>query len=321
MLLSHSLHSIASLIRGQTLLDPVDCARDLSVVRIMDVSRAALYANNSRAQFLWNTKHLSDIEWGPSLKVVDVGCGTGESTKQLLAQRDDVDYVLAFDASSSMVDYAKEHNSDEKISYVVAGIEDHCLVDKIVSQGAECNCGTFDRVVALNVLHWVKCQTDALRNITSLLQPGGDCLLVIGNRPPHAFLHAKNEILETETWKGLIHDDVNWRHARHPEWAKHNAWRQPDPARGYQQLCEQPGLVVSHSEVCEVTYAFESVEECKGMLQYLLPHSQQVPADLLPQFMEDVYDLFQSLCPKDSDGCCVWNASFLVVHAHKPRPS
>lgn len=284
----------------------------------MDARNAALYAENSRLQFVWNQKYLSEIEWGASSRVVDVGCGTGETTQQLIATRDEVKCVLAFDISIDMIQHAKEHNSHDKISYVTGNVDDMSLLDKLQHQTDVCKRGSFDRVVSLNVLHWVKDQSVAIRNIISLLHPGGDCLLVLASRPPAAFLHAKNGILELEVWKGMTHDDVKWRHGKDPEWAQYNTWRQPDPAVGYRRLCEQEGLVVSRSEVHEVRYTFGTVEECKGVLQYLLPHTQQIPEDLLPRFMDDVYELFQSVCPKDAGGHCVWDADFLVVNAKLP---
>ncbi|XP_062520020.1 juvenile hormone acid O-methyltransferase-like [Corticium candelabrum] len=286
----------------------------------MNSEKAALYAKNSRAQFFWNTAFLSEIAWNRShnTKVVDIGCGTGESTKNLLATRDEVESVLAFDISSNMIDYANEHNSHEKIVYKVGNIEDIDLVTKLEGQAAVCKRGSFDRVVSLNVLHWVKDQTVALKNIVSFLRPGGDCLLVFGSKPSPAFLHAKTEILKSEAWKDMIHDDVNWRHGRNSKWLKYSEWRLPDPADGYRRLCEKERLVVTKSEVREVKYTFVSVEECKGVLQYLLPHVQQIPKELVPKFMDDVYDLFQSVCMKDTNGQCMWHAHFLFVTATLP---
>ena len=61
----------------------------------------------------------------PDLKgkrILDLGCGNGGMSKYFVNQG--AESVLAIDLSVNMINEAKEKNSDEKITYVVLGMED-----------------------------------------------------------------------------------------------------------------------------------------------------------------------------------------------------
>ena len=110
----------------------------------------------------WNAaKRL--IEFKPTDKVLDVGCGTGIITV-LLAEK--VASVKAIDSSKSMIENAKRLNN---INYQVADTTELPFKDK-----------SFDKTVSFTVLQDIKDQDAALKEIKRVTK--GEVLLTILKR-------------------------------------------------------------------------------------------------------------------------------------------
>lgn len=111
----------------------------------------------------------------PTHRVLDFACGTGLVTLQLAPH---VAQVRAIDISNEMVQKLQDKLAVQGVSNVFASQTD--LFDPSLEPGS------FDVVLAFNVLCYVEPGLDVLRRIHSLLRPGGwflsatDCL---GDRP------------------------------------------------------------------------------------------------------------------------------------------
>ncbi len=101
--------------------------------------------------------HLSNDD-----KVLEVGCGTG-STALLLAK--DVGHITGSDISTAMVDIAREKAWDQQVGNVD-------FVRSTVGEHEEPE-GSYDAVLAFNLLHLIKDRPAAVRQIRRLLKPGG----------------------------------------------------------------------------------------------------------------------------------------------------
>ena len=99
----------------------------------------------------------------PDLKgkrILDLGCGNGGMSKYFVNKG--AESVLAIDLSVNMINEAKEKNSDEKITYVVLGMED---IEKIE--------GKFDMVFSSLAFHYVKDYDKLVSDIYNLLDENG----------------------------------------------------------------------------------------------------------------------------------------------------
>ncbi|XP_049524400.1 malonyl-[acyl-carrier protein] O-methyltransferase-like isoform X2 [Dermacentor silvarum] len=106
-----------------------------------------------------------------SQQFLDLGCGAGDFTREwILPSCQPCKRILAVDASTSMLEYAREKYPHEKVVY------EHLDIDDDVSAFLK-NHGTFQRVYSFNMLHWSRDLRRALAHITQLLAPGGECLL------------------------------------------------------------------------------------------------------------------------------------------------
>lgn len=93
-------------------------------------------------------------------RVLDVGCGTGSLTFTL-ASRANVRSICGLDYSAAYIDYAKRRSSDPRIEFRVG---DACSLPFPDA--------TFDRVLALLVLHFVPQPEQAMAEMRRVARPG-----------------------------------------------------------------------------------------------------------------------------------------------------
>lgn len=91
--------------------------------------------------------------------VLDFGCGTGYSTRQL---GESVKTIVGLDYSEEMIKVAELKPKQENVSYQVGSIED-------MTSGQ----GQYDVVVVYNVLHLVDNLDDLMKQMNQLLKPDG----------------------------------------------------------------------------------------------------------------------------------------------------
>jgi 2-polyprenyl-3-methyl-5-hydroxy-6-metoxy-1,4-benzoquinol methylase len=98
----------------------------------------------------------------PEMNVLEFGCGTGSTA---LHHAPHVAHIQATDVSAAMIDIGR-HKAEEaginNISFDQSGVEDFTAPD-----------GSYDLVLALNLLHLLPDRGAALAKIHRLLKPGG----------------------------------------------------------------------------------------------------------------------------------------------------
>lgn len=111
--------------------------------------------------------------WRQRPRYLDVGCGTGNLTREILLNHCGGSSVMVgIDISNEMIDFARQHSQHARLSYDVLDIE---MGD---ATGFGKKYGKFDRVYSFFCLNWVRNKARAFRNIDSLLGDDGQFLLV-----------------------------------------------------------------------------------------------------------------------------------------------
>ena len=100
-------------------------------------------------------------------KVLDVGCGTGSLTFAL-AERTEVSEITAIDYSPTFVEAARRRNTDPRVSVQQADATALPFAD-----------GSFDRALALLVLHFVPDAPLAIREMGRVVKSGGVVAAVV----------------------------------------------------------------------------------------------------------------------------------------------
>ncbi len=157
----------------------------------------------------------------PDMQVLEFGCGTGSTA---LEHASHVAHIVATDVSEAMVGFGRdkaEQAGIDNVSFQQAGVEDFEAPD-----------GSYDMVLALNLLHLLPERAAALAKIHRLLKPGGIfvsstvCLADrmwflrpvipvmqwIGKAPYVTFLRA-DQVLREMTAAGFAERE-HWTHGR-----------------------------------------------------------------------------------------------------------
>jgi ubiquinone/menaquinone biosynthesis C-methylase UbiE len=98
----------------------------------------------------------------PNMEVLEFGCGTGSTA---LEHAPHVAHILATDVSAAMIGIGREkaeHAGINNVSFRQSGVEDFEAPD-----------GSYDMVLALNLMHLLPDRAAALTKIHRLLKPGG----------------------------------------------------------------------------------------------------------------------------------------------------
>lgn len=138
----------------------------------------SLYRSGNSPQLTEATRLLKRVEKGfrrtatQRPRYLDVGCGTGNLTREILLKHGgDFAEMVGVDISSGMIDWARQHAPHPRLSYDVLDIE------KGDASGFVNKYGKFDRVYSFFCLNWVCDKRRALRNIAVLLGDEGQFLL------------------------------------------------------------------------------------------------------------------------------------------------
>ncbi|KAG0438479.1 hypothetical protein HPB47_016996 [Ixodes persulcatus] len=158
-----------------------------------------LYIKAHQLQRAINVKALDLLELSfasandASQQILDVGCGTGDFTRQdLLPRCEPCRRIVATDASPAMVEYARENFPHEKIAYELHDIESD--VSRLVEKY-----GKFERVYSFFALNWAEDLAAAVRNVADLMTEDGECLLVVSARI--CLYRIWRRIVEMDRWK------------------------------------------------------------------------------------------------------------------------
>ncbi|MCC5622346.1 type I polyketide synthase [Nostoc sp. CHAB 5715] len=145
---------------------------------------AQLYQNSPGAQMM-NTlvqqavlSALEKLPPGQTVRILEIGAGTGGTTANLLPQlaTQSVEYVFT-DISPLFLAKARQQFSDYTfVRYQSLNIE------QPIGSG-EFTANSFDIIIAANVLHATKDLSQTITNVKSLLAPNGLLILLEGTRP------------------------------------------------------------------------------------------------------------------------------------------
>ncbi|XP_011685176.1 PREDICTED: NADH dehydrogenase [ubiquinone] 1 alpha subcomplex assembly factor 5-like [Wasmannia auropunctata] len=103
---------------------------------------------------------------------MDVGCGPGDITKEILLPAIGSNaQLIGTDISESMIKYANETFSEKRLQYEVLDIVIKNLPKKYISE--------FEHIFSFYTLHWCSDIRQAFENIYQMLRPNGTMLLSI----------------------------------------------------------------------------------------------------------------------------------------------
>ena len=105
------------------------------------------------------------LEKNNELKILDIGCGTGQLIKEISEHYSTVRY-LGIDVAKNMIDIARRSNNGERIEFKNVSIDDFVCEEK------------FDIIICTHAFPYFPHKNEAMNKISSLCQKGGRVIIV-----------------------------------------------------------------------------------------------------------------------------------------------
>ncbi len=204
---------------------------------------------------------LALVRPAPSMRIVDLGCGTGRLTRELHAELNARE-TIGIDRSPRMLEVAKSDGERAGLRFALGDISQFSSAD------------TFDVVFSNAAFHWIEDHAALIERLAAALAPGGQLVFQVPashDDPSHT-----------------VADDLT---TVAPFAAGFDGWRRPQPVltpEAYARLLYRCGFAEQHVRLVIYPHVLESrddvVEWMKGTL--LTEYERHLPAELFPAFME-----------------------------------
>lgn len=220
----------------------------------------------------------------PRQRYLDIGCGTGELTREILLNHgNDTSNVVGVDISPEMIDYARRYSHHPCITYDVLDIGTGDLSSFVNKHG------TFDRMYSFLCLNWVSDKDRAFRNIATLLKDDGQFLLafLVKTDLQAVWLH----FAESPQWKAYTEGMKHFI-------SSHGTFETKDAAEEYvRRALHQAGLAPKTCHVYTRQVDFDTKQSLMDMMLPLIPFVHaEMPDEQKEDFYNELYGvLYKSL--------------------------
>ena len=179
-------------------LQPAEQARQLANPEGTVGIEVAEYLNKNNREA--NARALALLDVQAASHVLEIGFGNGRAAPEVTRQAADVEYV-GIDISPTMVDEANRFNA----ALVAAGRASFHLASAACMPFAD---ASFDRILAIGVVHFWQDPLVQLREIHRVMRPGGFAIMsALDTRSAFAFARAEFgfHLRSTAEWAALCH--------------------------------------------------------------------------------------------------------------------
>ncbi|XP_075741099.1 juvenile hormone acid O-methyltransferase-like isoform X1 [Rhipicephalus microplus] len=243
------------------------------------------------------------VEPHDKMRILHVGCGTGDFTRDcLLPCCRPCEKVVGVDINPEMIEYARENSAHEKIDYQVLDI------DSDVTEFLSCN-GQFDRVYSFYCLQWLQDPGAALKNIASLLSPGGQCLLMFPATHKPATIWSRLAIMER--WEK--YSEILRKHIPKSHYMKDKEVQLAYMSALLREAQLSPSIFVLSRLV---TFDGWSEHDIIEMHMGIVPINALVTNQERHQLLEDITTLVRKVHAPDCDKSLFWT---YIIMATKPK--
>ncbi|XP_011868290.1 PREDICTED: uncharacterized methyltransferase C70.08c-like [Vollenhovia emeryi] len=204
-------------------------------------------------------------------KCMDIGCGPGDITKDLLLPLlgPNVE-IIGTDISESMIEYANKTFGDRKrLQFEVLDAATENLPKKYISE--------FDHIFSFHALHWCNDIRQAFKNIYQMLRPKGTILF---------YISAFNDMFDVLK---MMAQDI--RFAQYIPDAMRNVapyHKSNNPRKELKESLESVGFTVHHCSLRETSYSEEKSEQFLKSVLSILAFLEDMPGDLIIQYKDEL---------------------------------
>jgi len=123
--------------------------------RFQEMNKAKLYASSNdltiRGSGEGISEYINSMSWKPGDRVLDMGCGPGNVTTEVLMPRLPADFglLIGADMSADMIQYATETYTHSKLRFTQFDLL------KDIGKSSQLQPSYFDKIFCFFLLHWI----------------------------------------------------------------------------------------------------------------------------------------------------------------------
>lgn len=260
------------------------------------------YIQNATLQEKWAAKFFLDHHpLNRNERILDIGSGDGKLTSILAASVPHGE-VVGIDHSESMVNHANTHYDKHhfpNLSFVLADAANPSFYWQQNNK--------FDIAVSFTALHWVKNQTAVLKNVASVLKPGGQIFFRLCSDGEDPIQIIADNLIKQDKWKRYFTDFT-------------------DPMTrfsvlDYKQLLQESGFINTSVHEISEDDILDSYQDLFKMTKSWLPHAKHLPKEKQEAFLNEIVATYKEKYPLSKDGKIHLYDHYLEVHATMPKVS
>ncbi|XP_029679526.1 juvenile hormone acid O-methyltransferase-like isoform X2 [Formica exsecta] len=211
-------------------------------------------------------------------KCMDIGCGPGDITKNvLLPALNPNAVIIGTDISEDMIEFAKKTYGNERLKFEVLDIQTKSLPEKYISG--------FDHIISFNALNWCYDIRQAFENIYRIIRPGGNILINLA--ASHDTYDIMNILVRDIRFAPYIQDVRNYVSPFNDSSC---------PRKELRKILENIGFQVCHCSLREMTYSFrkDSSNFISSVIS-IYPFFDKMPHDLQEEFKNEYTRKFMEI--------------------------
>ncbi|XP_063975810.1 uncharacterized protein LOC135161816 [Diachasmimorpha longicaudata] len=241
-------------------------------------------------------------------RIIDIGCGPGNVTRELLLPSVNKDAVIVgADISEDMVEHAREHYKlENKLSFLQLDIATPKLSNNLIGQ--------FDNVVSFYCLQWCRNTKLTMENIYKLLRPDGKAIILLVSQYMIYDIYLEQQ--KDPKFAAHMHDCLKFI-------APHHGFSNPEEM--LREDLEGVGFEILHCSNRWKTFTYSSLDNLSNSMVAINPFLKRMPDDLKEDYKIDLKKRIQNeYVPQKSienDNNCNIEARISLLTAMFKKPS
>jgi len=266
----------------------------ISFCNSLDIWNGFMYHNNSTPQYAIALETLKEVSFNQIDKILDIGCGSGDISANLIAPLVPQGHVLGIDMSGNMIEFARQaYKNIPNVNFDIVDVRDWIPAHK-----------EYDCAVSFNVFHWIKDLRPVFVNVAQCLKPEGIFLFAMGYKN-NFFTDSTAAVASSSKWAKYLKNPIRHANLTHDK-------------ESIKEILEYAGfkpLVIKKFNQKINLASEEKFALFTRAWIYAIPELKEIPEDLCEDYINDI--IKNSPINYNEDGSIYFFTSILIVKAVK----